>query len=537
MGSGAGKKPQAASEAPPEASSTAGGQKPQAAPAALPEKTLVVEIGPDGEAIERGASVEEATQIFCVVDPRGGYAIGDVKFLNNAAVLRKVMIGGGGVTKLKVFVLVPSTTSSKAHLMNAHMGVMLLGHWLKQSPSFIRVDDYYHDGDAIMKEMAEKGKRVYPTEEADSMKDMLKLVADTLWPKRAYVHWPVGFGCEEGEVAPCDEISALFADKDQQLARLGDPAPADGMATQALLSSAQKVSFLTFAEKCEGVESCAVTPELLQKMGDGELEGELGGIGDESAHPVMVAYAGDLAWGPGPSLFCQFVTSCRESKPCMPMVAVLVDESLDAFKENLWLVATLHCLIENCDMVVFATGDEVKDAVSFFTSAKFEGASVCKLAMFQLIPFPRLHFYTMGTALGAELEDGEVFLPAVTVGPATGNDALCAPEKFRAENNPFIFPGFANQERVIPGKDGFPGASLIMPGKLLCSIFGGLGETLAGKCEEGPTWAGAFGEDAGIELDDMELVEASSNLNDLKSEFQQYMECGTAEEEEEAEEG
>eukprot|EP00418_Pyrodinium_bahamense_P068883 CAMPEP_0179077710 /NCGR_PEP_ID=MMETSP0796-20121207/34754_1 /TAXON_ID=73915 /ORGANISM="Pyrodinium bahamense, Strain pbaha01" /LENGTH=256 /DNA_ID=CAMNT_0020774997 /DNA_START=18 /DNA_END=788 /DNA_ORIENTATION=+ len=69
MGSGAGKKPQAASEAPPEASSTAGGQKPQAAPAALPEKTLVVKIGPDGEAIERGAGVEEATQIFRGVIP------------------------------------------------------------------------------------------------------------------------------------------------------------------------------------------------------------------------------------------------------------------------------------------------------------------------------------------------------------------------------------------------------------------------------------------------------------------------------------
>lgn len=96
--------------------------------------------------------------------------------------------------------------------------------------------------------------------------------------------------------------------------------------------------------------------------------------------------------------------------------------------------------------------------------------SVARTSMFQLVPFPRLHFYTLGTAIdGVDLEDGEILLPAVTVGPGAGNKALPAVEKF--STSPFISRGFPNYERVIPVADDFAGVSLIMPTKLLRSIL------------------------------------------------------------------
>jgi hypothetical protein len=505
-------------------------------------ETLVVEIGTDGEAIERGVDVMEAEQIFVVIDPRSANCIHNVKFLNDAAVLRQVMMGGGGRTSLRIFVLVPSTTSSKAHLTNAHVGAMFLGHWAMQNPYFIRADDYYHNGDAIMKAMVEEEKRVYPAEEGESMKAMLEAVATYLWPKRAYIHWPVGFGLEEGEVDACtilSELGPLLCDAEQSLPRIGDAPPADSVATLAIIATERRAAFLTFSEdsagmfgeKCEGAEIITVTDDLFAQLESDELcGGELGGVMTDEANPVLLAGPADLVGAPdGPSLFVKFVSKLRELKPEMTLCVVLADESVDAFKENLWLIPALHTLLENADVVIFATNDEVKDAHDFFQKGRYERSDIGKIAMLQLIAFPRLHFFTLGTAIGgAELEDGEIMFPAVTVGPAGGNEALPATEKFRVDNNPFIFPGFTNNERVIPGEDDFAGVSLMVPAKLICSIITGVCENLAGK-DEGATWA-AYGE--GFERDDMELVEASGNLTDLCAEFTQYLECTAVEEEE-----
>jgi len=233
-------------------------------------------------------------------------------------------------------------------------------------------------------------------------------------------------------------------------------------------------------------------------------------------------------------LFVKFVTTLREANPSSTLCVVLADESLDAHKENLWLLLAVHCLVENADVVIFATNDEVKDVHDFFLKARYERSDIGKLAMLQLIAFPRLHFFTMGTAIGgAELEDGEILFPAVTVGPEPGNEALPAVEKFKTADNPFIFADL-HHERVIPGEDDFPGVSLIVPVKLLTSIFTAVCDNLAGKCEEGPSWAAAFGEEfAAVDppRDDEQLVEAQSNLQDLCSEFTQYHEATVAEEE------
>mmetsp|Transcript_95116 Transcript_95116/g.182886 ORF Transcript_95116/g.182886 Transcript_95116/m.182886 type:complete len:528 (-) Transcript_95116:48-1631(-) len=502
-------------------------------------ETLVIEIGKDGEAISRGTElpIEKVQQIFVVIDPRAGNLQGGVKCLNDPKVLRKVMRGGGGKTSLKVFLLVPSTTSSKALLLNAHISVMFMLHWADQDPHYIRIDDYYSDGDAIMKAMVEEGKTVYPAEEAASMADMLKACSGGLWATRAYVHWAVGQGLEMEECAVPDiveKLDPILSDETNALARLGDPPAADVVATSAVIATQQKAVFLTFADTLESqikdlapdATAVTVTEEIFELMKNDELDGELGGVSFEEAYPVMVAGPSELAGSPeDASLFVRFLSKQREMKPCMPLCAVLLDEDVEAFKGNLWLVTVLNGLIENADMVIFASTGELADAIGFFTKTKYPDSSVARQAMFQLIPFPRLHFYTLGTAIGgADLEDGEVILPAVTVGPAAGNEALPAVEKFRVDGNPFMFQGFPNHERVIPGADEFSGVSLIMPAKLLCSIFQGINAKMDEKCSDGASWKAVFDEDY-PGRDDMELVEAQSNLNDLTSEFLQYLEA------------
>merc|ERR1719330_1309514 len=248
------------------------------------KETLVIEIGTDGQALERGAALADAEQIFVVIDPRQGNSIGDIQFLNDAALLRNVMMGAGGKTTLKIFVLVPSTTSSKAHLMNAHIAAMWLGHWAQQNPCFIRTDDYYHDGDKIMKAMVEGDKRMYPAEEAGNMKAFIEAVATCLWPKRAYVHWAVGKGLEEGECNAStilEEVGPLFC-AEQSLARIGDAPPTDGTATLAVNATGKKNVFLAFCEDSAGffgekggVEMLTVTEDHLGMIESDELGEEL----------------------------------------------------------------------------------------------------------------------------------------------------------------------------------------------------------------------------------------------------------------------
>lgn len=518
-------------------------------------ETLVIEVGKDGEAVTRGTSlpIEKVQQIFVVIDPRAGRCQSDVSCLNDAKVLRKVMRGGGGKTLVKVFVLVPTTTSSKAHLMNAHIAVQFLCHWADQDPCYIRVDDYYHNGDAIMKAMVEADKSIYPKEEVENMTGLI-MASMNMWAKRAYIHWGEGAGLEEGEcnVESIIGLGQILGDDAKALPRLGDAPPADAVATAAVIAAELKPVFLSFSEGMYDklMDSCTecmhsdikhVTEEIFEWFnnlglrGEDEVEGDLGGIMTGEAHAVLIAGPSDLVGTPGsPSRFVLFMNTVREMFPDKPLCAVLVDEDVEAFKNNLWLVTGVHQLIENADMTIFATQGELAGGLEgFFTRAKYPESSVARTSLLQLIPFPRLHFYTFATAIGGtDLEDGEIFLPAVTVGPGAGNEALPAIEKFNP-SSPFIYRGFPNHERVIPGADGFAGISLIAPVKLLCSIFTGVCDNIAEKCEGGDlTWKASFGDDFTGERENMELVEAASNVQDLVSEYMQYAECGEEEEEE-----
>ena len=95
---------------------------------------------------------------------------------------------------------------------------------------------------------------------------------------------------------------------------------------------------------------------------------------------------------------------------CFPhylSMVVLINEDYASFAAEKWLVPALPSLMNNADGVIFATQAEIAQVAAFFTKSAASEA-VEQLVAMQLVPFPRLHFFTLSTALGQELRDGEV---------------------------------------------------------------------------------------------------------------------------------
>ena len=190
--------------------------------------TVIVELF-NGDFTCRGSSkpvdeaMKEAGLVLLVIDPR--------KVINYV---------GKGLdpevrSKTKPFFLMPSTTSSSACLamletslhffMLPTWGVLAEGASIKDAVSFVRVDDYVAYGDQVIVALAASGKRVYPAEEAGSMRGFIELLEELnvnemadepdeppewsgprsqfmakLYSKRAWCHWAVGLGAEEGGI-------------------------------------------------------------------------------------------------------------------------------------------------------------------------------------------------------------------------------------------------------------------------------------------------------------------------------------------------
>jgi len=173
------------------------------------------------------------------------------------------------------------------------------------------------------------------------------------------------------------------------------------------------------------------------------------------------------------------------------------------------------------------------------TGATAGEESVLDLVARQCIPFPRLHFFTLATSMGQQLEANEILVPAVTV---SSNGNRITPDQFPDDRfSPkdrwprFFLPGPGPEytptlERIIPGN---ASASLIAPSMLIRNIIKGACKTWTGavpdagdgdeSCEEGPSFGfeSIFGDNFGGH-EDVEMAEAESNCNDLVSEYQQY---------------
>jgi len=100
------------------------------------------------------------------------------------------------------------------------------------------------------------------------------------------------------------------------------------------------------------------------------------------------------------------------------LTVVLTAVNFASFTSDAWLLPALNVFAEYCDICLFAAHDELESVAHFFTQTS-KGEDVARLLCNQQIAFPRLHFFTMKSALGQELDDGSILFPSLTVGSST----------------------------------------------------------------------------------------------------------------------
>ena len=133
-------------------------------------------------------------------------------------------------------------------------------------------------------------------------------------------------------------------------------------------------------------------------------------------------------------------------------------------------------------------------------------------------------------AFTGTIQDGEIFLPALAVGPPGG--ALVPAGKFKSATGmvPFFLEGCA-PERVLAGADGFAGASVVAPSRVLQKLLNGMIKSIATKKEWEEGEEGEDGEEIDVvdasaygmdEVDSIYISEARSNVEDLIQEYAQY---------------
>eukprot|EP00747_Dinoflagellata_sp_TGD_P131977 gnl/TRDRNA2_/TRDRNA2_175036_c1_seq5.p1 gnl/TRDRNA2_/TRDRNA2_175036_c1~~gnl/TRDRNA2_/TRDRNA2_175036_c1_seq5.p1 ORF type:complete len:608 (-),score=99.38 gnl/TRDRNA2_/TRDRNA2_175036_c1_seq5:529-2352(-) len=277
----------------------------------------------------------------------------------------------------------------------------------------------------------------------------------------------------------------------------------------------------------------------------------LGGVFGDEAYPILVVEPDHVVYDPTAEaknpVPLQFISDYRENRPDHFLAVLLVDTEYSSFTNNLWLIPAWRHFLEEVDAVIFATEAEVEQAASFFTKAKLPEEHVGTILKMQQVPFPCLHFFTMATALGQELDDSGIITPAVTVG-GTGLSGLPL-EKFhllrneKTEGLSWHHPySLADQEwrpiveRTLAGVDGFAGATVVHPAGLIAKLLTTLLENFVAKQPGGPkaegdeegarvTWALAFGE-AYPHLEDSELRELEDMARWLCHQYQHAFERG-----------
>lgn len=310
--------------------------------------------------------------------------------------------------KLRVFMLLPSTTSSPYSLLHAEIGLSnlsgALGELLDPSQNlpvdwlrFIRLDDWAVHGHDILTAMMAKDMIAYPAEEVDAMRDMVcgqEELRPGLWPEptmavtldmnrintsvyrfRAWVHFVVGAGADENDIQPGWGRVADLLEQARKEGRIL-PTLADlGMDTH------------TAAAQC--IQERNRTPLLLtfsasttQQVQDGfKLHCRECTTKDQASEclerhfdPILVLDEADWQVLPGTTgvyeqeyLPVSFLCQHRDRFPYGTLGVVLLAASMDSFKTNLWLVPLLHQLIENTDWVILAVHDEVEQLGTFFS--------------------------------------------------------------------------------------------------------------------------------------------------------------------------
>ncbi|GMI45116.1 hypothetical protein TrCOL_g6566 [Triparma columacea] len=164
----------------------------------------------------------------------------------------------------------------------------------------------------------------------------------------------------------------------------------------------------------------------------------------------------------------------------MDRLLVFSANSAKTLVEDLFMVPAIEQASADCDMVIFAVFPELIGVQDLFKKSPDKehhyDMQVVRTIVQQAVPRPELKFFTMETVCGAgekSLEEGEIIVPAVTVGPLGGSETKTFPKKeMFMSSGMYFYQGIQdNFERVIPGYKGFEGTSVIMPGTFLGGIF------------------------------------------------------------------
>ena len=395
----------------------------------------------------------------------------------------------------------------------------------------------------------------------------------SIWNTRSWTHWPMGFGGEEGAIGESIEaLKAFLGDEAIAMPRLeGCDAPGSTglIGTGPLAPASANTRFIAFNEATAAKCTAALGVEVITHGVGDEAEEVMKPIFEDKAPVILVVEPKDLEVpaeaGIPYAVGCNFValmTSLRERNPDTILTVVLLASDYEAHATNKWLMPAMNQLVENCDVCLFATDPELPSVKEFFCGAKFEGEQPAKVLAMGCNAFPRLHFFTFSTAMGQELEKRDILFPSYTVGSAAPGMPTSAfavkpwpdgptpppPGSPRPSdlNEPDIAAGLSTffvgdgsfvpmTERVIPGKDGGAGATVIAPARTLCKLFNRIG-----TCNHGQRWPddtvvrsvqdlfkhdGYVGDDNDSNkpfLNMDELEEQYANLQDLMSELGQY---------------
>ncbi len=458
---------------------------------------------------------------------------GDVNFLGATAqsqwnqLMAYCLMAG---KKVVPFVLLPSTTSSKSSLLCSEVGLysalcqfhsMFLKSCGTYKPCFIRTDDYYHnDGNAIIAAMLQEGKRVYPKSEAQNMKELIFEHAKHTFEhsEKGWMHHLHNKGKKDTDISvalgilePVEgegkimgvakEFQGIFEDHGLHLDDIEATVLRKFLASDVDLdeevepsrpinSTSVKETFICFTEESQtklkfaDIDAKLFTPkdaiqeaDVLQlKFADRIFEKDQE---EGNNNIVVVAFPGDIRFKSGErSSLHTFMTLHKNLAPGKDLIVVFCHDSAEHMADDPYMVPAIDQTSKYADLVIFTIFQEMKDVQDIFKKAISNEAAfnmnVGRTLKEQLVPRQELHFFCLHTMLGGkELEDGEIIVPAVTVGPLVGSTLLPPKQKFNV-NGKYFMQGFDNYERVVPGmfeKHGFEGVSLIAPAKFISKMM------------------------------------------------------------------
>ncbi len=329
-------------------------------PVRFDSETVVVKLGPDGSFTKEysSKSFDDTDCIVLVLDPR---KFGPHYYQNSH--LKQYS------AKLKVVVLLPSTTSSKECLMKAEASVMcccVASTFEGAEKLFVRIDDYLAHGDGIISSLISAGKTVYPAEEAANLKAVVDATSDYIFPKRAFANIATGNGGEEGEIIDFFELASEVFSKDDCSLPTIEQVPTDAfLTTEALYPDTKPTIYYAFNDETANSLKAEldVTVNLMSFPGPDDFEKSIKGIedgtpgfirGEPSESAVFAASGAAAGW----------CGACSEKLPTPCGHDKVVDED----------DCPLSCQFGDCKR----DGVEMQEGDEFSLCASCKSTVVCK---------------------------------------------------------------------------------------------------------------------------------------------------------------